>query len=168
MPVTMHQISVPVFVRHLNGIAGCLKKAQSLYAEKKYDEASLLSYRFYPDMFRFAQQVQIACDHAKNCIGLLSGAQAPKFEDTEKSLGELIERVQKTIGWLNTIQAQQIDGSEDKSVTVKRPTGEVQMKGIELLLNRSLPNFMFHCTTAYDILRHNGVEIGKRDYIGTP
>ena len=166
MPVTISQISLPVFIRHLNGLAGCLKKAQTVYAEKKYDEASLLSYRFYPDMFRFAQQVQIASDHAKNCIGLLAGVQAPKYEDTEKSLAELIGRVEKTVAWLKTIQSQQIDGSEEKSVTVKRPTGDVQMKGLELLLNRSMPNFMFHCTTAYDIMRHNGVELGKRDFMG--
>src|SRR3982750_3343234 len=118
MAITMSQISLPVFIRHLNGLAGCMKKAQTLYAEKKYDEASLLSYRFYPDMFRFAQQVQIASDHAKNCIGLLAGMQAPKYEDTEKSLAELITRAEQTVSWLKTIQPQQIDGSEDKSVTV--------------------------------------------------
>ena len=166
MAVTMYEISLPVFIRHLNGLAGCMKKAQALYAEKKYDEATLLSYRFYPDMFSFSQQVRIATDHARNGTGLLSGLQAPKYEDNEKSLTELIARVDKTIAWLNTIQPQQIDGTEQKSITVKRPTGEVQMKGLELLLNRSLPNFMFHCTTAYDILRHNGVELGKRDFMG--
>jgi uncharacterized protein len=166
MAITMHQISLPIFVRHLNGIAGCMKKAQALYAEKKYDEASLLCYRFYPDMFNFAKQVQIATDHAKNCMALLSGMSAPKYEDNEKSLAELIGRVEKTVAWLKTVEAQQIDGSEEKSVTVKRPTGDVQMKGLELLLNRSMPNFMFHCTTAYDIMRHNGVELGKRDFMG--
>ena len=167
MAITMSQISLPVFVRHLNGLAGCMKKAQTLYAEKKYDEATLLSYRFYPDMFSFTQQVRIATDHARNCIGMLAGVQAPKYEDSEKSLAELSARVEKTTAWLNTIKPQQIDGSEDKSVTVKRPTGDVQMKGLELLLNRSMPNFMFHCTTAYDILRHNGVELGKRDFMGS-
>jgi uncharacterized protein len=166
MAITMYSISVPVFVRHLNGLAGCMKKAQALYAEKKYDETSLLGYRFFPDMFRFAQQVQIASDHAKNCTALLAGATAPKFEDTEKSLADLIERVEKTIAWLKSVEARQIEGSEEKSVTVKRPTGDVQMKGLELLLNRSMPNFMFHCTTAYDIMRHNGVELGKRDFMG--
>ena len=167
MAVTMSQISLPVFVRHLNGLAGCMKKAQTLYAEKKYDEATLLSYRFYPDMFSFAQQVRIATDHARNFAGMLSGTQAPKYEDSEKSLAELISRVEKTTAWLKTIPPQQIDGTEEKSVTVKRPTGDVQMKGLELLLNRSMPNFMFHCTTAYDIMRHNGVELGKRDFMGS-
>jgi len=167
MAITMYSISVPVFVRHLNGLAGCMKKAQALYAEKKYDETSLLGYRLFPDMFRFAQQVQIASDHAKNCAALLSGATAPKFEDTEKSLADLIERVEKTVAWLKSVEARQIEGTEEKSVTVKRPTGDVQMKGLELLLNRSMPNFMFHCTTAYDIMRHNGVELGKRDFMGS-
>ena len=166
MAIPMHQISLPIFVRHLNGIAGCMKKAQALYAEKKYDEASLLSFRFYPDMFNFAKQVQIATDHAKNCMAQLSGTSAPKYEDNEKSLAELIGRVEKTVAWLKTVEAQQLDGSEEKSVTVKRPTGDVQMKGLELLLNRSMPNFMFHCTTAYDIMRHTGVELGKRDFMG--
>jgi hypothetical protein len=164
---SMHQITVPLFIKHLNGIAGCIKKAQSLYAEKKYDEQTLLVYRFYPDMFSFTRQIQAATSHALTCTALLSGVEAPKMEDNEKSLSELLQRIEKTNAWLKTIQPQQIDGTEEKSVTVKRPTGDVQMKGLELLLHRSMPNFMFHCTTAYDILRHNGVEIGKRDFMGS-
>ncbi len=167
MAVTMHQISLPVFIRHLNGLAGCMKKAQALYTEKKYDEATLLSYRFYPDMFNFAQQVRMATDHPRTFAGLLSGAQAPKYEDNEKSLAELIARVESTVAWLKSVEPQKIDGTEEKSVTIKRPTGDVQMKGLELLLNRIMPNFMFHATTAYDILRHNGLELGKRDFMGS-
>ena len=163
---SMHQISLPVFIRHLNGLAGCMKKAQTQYADKKCDETSLVHYRFYPDMFSFAKQVQMATDHARNFAGMLSGAQAPKFEDTEKNLGELIGRVEKTVEFLKSVEANKIDGTEEKSVTIKRPTGDVQMKGLELLLNRTMPNFMFHCTTAYDIMRHNGVELGKRDFMG--
>jgi hypothetical protein len=163
---SMHQITVPLFIKHLNGIAGCIKKAQSLYADKKYDEATLLSYRFYPDMFSFTRQIQAATSHALACTAGLAGVEAPKMEDNEKSLADLLQRIEKTTAWLKTIQPQQVDGSEDKSVTVKRPTGDVQMKGIELYLHRSMPNFMFHCTTAYDIMRHNGVEIGKRDFMG--
>src|SRR5688572_1389550 len=90
MALTLHQISLPVFIRHLNGLAGCMKKAQTLYAEKKYDETTLLCYRFYPDMFSFARQVQIATDHARNCTALLAGVEAPKYEDNEKSLADLI------------------------------------------------------------------------------
>ena len=166
MAVTMTQISLPVFIRHLNGLAACMKKAQALYAEKKYDETTLVNYRFYPDMFSFARQVQMATDHPRNFVTQLSGVQGPKHEDSEKSLGELIERVEKTVAWLKTVEASQVDGTEEKSVTVKRPTGDVQMKGLDLLLSRTMPNFMFHCTTAYDILRHNGLDIGKRDFMG--
>ncbi|OGA24620.1 MAG: hypothetical protein A3I02_01535 [Betaproteobacteria bacterium RIFCSPLOWO2_02_FULL_67_26] len=166
MAVSMYPISVPVFVKHLNGLAGCLKKAQALYAEKKFDETSLLSYRFYPDMFSLARQVQAATDHARNCTALLAGIEAPKYEDSEKSLAELAARVEKTVAWLGAIKPGQIDGSEDKAVTVKMRDRELNFKGLELLLNRSMPNFMFHATTAYDILRHNGVELGKRDFMG--
>ena len=166
MAVSMYPISVPVFVKHLNGLAGCLKKAQALYAEKKFDEGTLLSYRLFPDMFSFARQVQAATDHAKNCTALLSGIEAPKYDDSEKSLADLIGRVEKTIAFLNTIKPGQIDGTEEKPVTVKMRDRELNFKGQELLLNRSLPNFYFHCTTAYDILRHNGVELGKRDFMG--
>src|SRR5262245_55430513 len=166
MSVSMSQISLPVFVRHLTGLAGCLKKAQALYAEKKYDEATLLSYRFFPDMFSFARQVQAATDHARTCTSLLAGVEAPKFEDNEKSLVDLIGRVEKTIGFLNGIKPEQVNGAEGKSVTVKMRDRELNFTGIDLLQNRSLPNFYFHCTTAYDIIRHNGVEVGKRDFMG--
>jgi len=163
---SMSQISLPVFVKHLNGLAGCMKKAQSLYAEKKYDEATLLSYRFYPDMFSFARQVQQATDHARNCTALLAGVEAPKYDNSEKSLAELIGRVEKSVAWLKTIKPEQVDGTEEKSVTLKMQDRELNFKGLELLLNRSLPNFYFHATTAYDIMRHNGVELGKRDFMG--
>ena len=166
MPVSLHQITVPVFVRHLNGLANCMKKAQALYTEKKYDEATLLAYRLYPDMFSFTQQVQFTTNHARNCAALLAGVEAPKVEDGEKSLADLIARVEKTAAWLGTLKPDQIDGSEEKSVTVKMRDREMTFKGLELVLNRSMPNFFFHCTTAYDIMRHNGVELGKRDFMG--
>ena len=166
MAVSMYQISVPIFVRQLGGVVTCLKKAQALYAEKKYDESTLLSYRFYPDMFSFAKQIQIATDHARNCAALLAGLEAPKYEDNEKSLAELIARVEKTSAWLNTVKPGQVDGTEGKAVTIKMRDREMNFTGLELLQNRSLPNFYFHITTAYNILRHNGVEIGKRDFMG--
>lgn len=167
MAVSMYPISVPVFIKHLNGLAGCMKKAQALYAEKKYDETSLMAYRFHPDMFNFARQIQAMSDHAKNCTALLAGMEAPKYEDNEKSLADLIARAEKTIEFLKSVKPAQIDGTEDKAITIKMRDRELNMKGIELVLNRSLPNFFFHATTAYDILRHNGVEIGKRDFMGT-
>ena len=168
MAVSMSQISIPVFVRHLEGLAIVLKKAQALYGEKKYDEATLLAYRFYPDMFSFARQIQAASDHARNCIALLAGVEAPKVAMNENSLADLTTRVESTIAWLNNIKPAQVDGSEGKSVTVKQGDREVQFTGIDLLLKRAMPNFYFHATTAYDILRHNGVEIGKRHFMGNP
>jgi hypothetical protein len=166
MAIAMQQVSLPVFTKHLQGLVTSLKKAQALYQEKKYDETTLLSYRLYPDMFSLAKQVQAATDHARTCSAMLAGVQAPRFEDNEKSLEELIGRVQKTIDFLQGIQPAQLEGAEAKTVTVKVRDREVNMTGLELLLNRSLPNFYFHATTAYDILRHNGVELGKRDFMG--
>ena len=163
---TMSQISIPIFVKHLNALAGCLKKTQALYAEKKFDEATLLSYRFYPDMFSFTRQVQQATEHARNCTGMLAGVEAPKYEMNEKSLADLLARVEKSVAWLNTVKPDQVDGTEGKSITVKAGDRELNMTGLDLLLKRSLPNFYFHCTTAYDILRHNGVGLGKGDFMG--
>ena len=163
---SMHQISVPIYIKHLNALAGCLKKAQALYTEKKYDEGTLVNYRLYPDMFSFARQVQQATEHARNSVGLLAGVEAPKYEMNEKSLAELLARVEKSVAWLNTIKPEQVDGTEGKNVKVKAGDRELEFTGIDLLLKRSLPNFYFHCTTAYDILRHNGVDLGKRDFMG--
>ncbi len=167
MTISMYQASVPLYLRHLSGLAIVLKKAQAHYAEKKYDESTLLGYRLYPDMFNFARQVQAATDHARNGAALLAGQEAPKYEDNEKSLADLISRVEKTMAYLKTIKPAQIDGTEEKPITVKLRDRELKCSGIELLLNRSLPNFFFHATTAYAIIRHNGVEIGKRDFMGT-
>ena len=166
MAVTMHQLSAALFSRHLNGLAGCLKKAQALYSEKKFDEVTLLNYRLFPDMFNFAKQVQIATDHARKCTAMLAGQEPPAYEDNEKSLAELLARVEKTLAYLNAVKAEQINGTEEKSVIVKGRDRDVTFSGIDLVLNRSLPNFYFHVTTAYDILRHNGVALGKKDFMG--
>jgi hypothetical protein len=166
MAVSLYQISLPIFVRHLSGLANCMKKAQALYADKKYDETTLISYRLYPDMFSFARQVQQATDHVRNFAAALAGVEAPSYEMNEKSLGELIARVEKTNAFLNSIKAQQVEGGEDRSVTIKVMGKDTTFKGLDLLLNRTLPNFFFHITTAYDIIRHNGVEVGKRDFMG--
>ena len=166
MAISMYQISVSIFVRHLNGLAGCLKKAKAHYADKKYDESTLLCYRFYPDMFNFVKQVQAATDHARKCSAALAGQEAAVYEANEKSLAELIARVEKTVADLNALKPAQVDGSEDKTVKLQTAGGEQTFKGIDLLLKRSMPNFYFHTTTAYDIMRHNGVEIGKKDFMG--
>lgn len=166
MTISMYQASLPVYVRQLSGLATCLKKAQALYAEKKYDEATLLGYRLYPDMFHFTRQVQAATDHARNGAARLAGVEPPKYEDNEKSLAELIARVENTIAFLNTIKPEQVDGSEDKTITMKVRDRELTFIGLPFLLAQSLPNFFFHTTTAYNIMRHNGVEIGKKDFRG--
>ena len=168
MSVSMSEISLPVFVRHLEGLAIVLKKASTLYDEKKYDEASLLNYRLFPDMFTLTRQVQAATDHARNCIALLAEVEAPKIDMNEKSLADLAARADNTVAWLKGVKPAQVDGSEGKNVTVKQGDREVQFTGIDLLLKRAMPNFYFHATTAYDILRHNGVEIGKRHFMGNP
>jgi uncharacterized protein len=165
MALSMYQASVPVYIKMLNGLAGCLKKAAAHYAEHKYDEASLMSYRLYPDMFHFAKQVQEATNHARNVVRL-AGQEPPKVEENEKSLAELIARVEQTVAFLNTLKPEQIDGSEEKVITLTRRDVSVNYSGMQFLLNRSLPNFCFHFTTAYNILRHNGVAVGKRDYLG--
>ncbi len=166
MALSMYQASVPVYVKLLNGLAGCLKKAAAHYGEKKYDEASLLGYRLYPDMFHFAKQVQAATDHARAGAARLAGQEPPKFEDSEKSLAELIARVEKTVAFLGTIRPEQIEGSEDKTITLKMRDRELSFKGAQFLFNQSMPNFYFHTSMAYAIMRHNGVEIGKRDFMG--
>ena len=163
---SMYQISIPVYVRRLNGLAGCLKKAQAHYAEKKYDETSLMTQRFFPDMFNFAKQVQAATDHARASGARLAGLEPPTVEADEKSIADLIGRVEKTVAFLNTLKPEQIDGSEDKTISFKMRGNEVSYKGLDFLLNSNMPNFYFHLTTAYAIMRSNGVEIGKRDFMG--
>ncbi|MBM3343094.1 MAG: DUF1993 domain-containing protein [Betaproteobacteria bacterium] len=168
MAITMSEISLPVFIRHLEGLSIVLKKAQAVYGEKKLDENSLLSQRMYPDMFSFARQVQAATDHARNCTALLAGVDAPQMAMNEKSIADLVARVDNTVAWLKNVKPAQVDGSEGKSVTVKAGDRELQFTGIDLLLKRALPNFYFHATTAYDMLRANGLEIGKRHFMGNP
>lgn len=166
MKLTMYQASVPVFIRMLGNLAGILEKAAEHCAARKIDPAALIHFRLYPDMFDFARQVQVACDHARNGAARLAGVEAPELEKTEQSFAELIERVRKTIAYLETLRPEQFDGAETREVAIKRGETTLTHAGLDYLLNRVLPNFYFHVTTAYDILRHNGVELGKRDYIG--
>jgi len=166
MASSMYQISVPIFARHLRGLAKCMTKAQSLYTEKRYDEKTLLNYRLYPDMFNFIMQVQMAIVHSSTCIANLAGVEAPRFEGNPESLEELISRVNKTAQFVESATAEQIDDTEEKEITMRMRDRETKMKGFELLQDRALPNFYFHVTTAYDIMRHQGVEIGKRDFMG--
>ena len=168
MNISMYQASAPRFVNTLKNLSAILDKAQAYADTKKIDPTVLTSYRLYPDMFTMARQVQIACDTAKGAVARLAGVEVPKHEDTERTLAELKARIAKTIEFIGTIKPSQIDGSEDKDIALKLGRQEVKFKGMQYLLGFAHPNFYFHATTAYDILRHNGLDIGKQDYIGNP
>ena len=166
MSISMHSASVPVFVRMLGNLLAWLDKAESQATARKFETAVLLSVRLAPDMLPFVRQIQIACDAAKFGVARLAGVEAPKFEDTEASFAELRERIRKTIDYVQSVPAAQIDGTEDKDVTVPRRDGPMVVKGEPYLKHFVLPNFFFHVTTAYALLRHNGVDLGKSDYLG--
>jgi hypothetical protein len=168
MNISMYQASAPRFVNILKNLSAILDKAQAYADARKIDPTVLTSSRLYPDMFTLARQVQTACDTAKGAVARLAGIEIPKYEDTEQTLAELKARIAKTIDFIGTVKAAQIDGSEDKSIVLKIRGQDVNYTGMQYLLGFAHPNFYFHVTTAYDILRHNGVEIGKRDYIGNP
>ena len=166
MTISMYQASVPSFVRTLGNLSAILDKAQAHADAKKLDPAALTSYRLFPDMLPMTKQVQIACDAAKGLVARLSGLANPVHEDNEKTLADLQARIAKTLAFVQSVTPAQIDGTEDKDIVVKRGDTETHYKGQQFLLGNALPNFYFHVTTAYNILRHNGVEIGKRDYLG--
>jgi uncharacterized protein len=162
----MYQASVPAFLQQLPALAGVLDKAEAYARTKKIEPAVLLDARLFPDMFPLVRQVQIACDFAKGASARLAGIEVPVYEDTEQSFIELKARIRKTLAFLRTIKPEQIDGSEGRHVTIKIAGKPVTFQGLPYLVNFALPNFYFHATTAYAILRHNGVELGKRDFIG--
>ena len=164
----MYQASAPRFANTLKNLSAILDKAKAHAEAKKIDEQVLTSMRLFPDMFALARQVQIACDTAKGAVARLAGVEIPKHEDTEKTFDELKERIAKTLAFIASVKAAQIDGTEDKEIVLKLQGKDVPTKGMTYLLGRAWPNFYFHVTTAYNILRHNGVEIGKGDFIGTP
>jgi len=166
MALTMHSASVPIFVRMLGNLAGWLDKADAHAREKKFEPQVYLSARLAPDMLPLPTQIQIACDAAKFCIARLAGVEAPPFPDDEKSLDDLRQRVRKTIDYLQSVPAAQIDGSDAREVSVPRRTGAITMTGEAYLKHFALPNFFFHVTTTYALLRHNGVELGKIDFLG--
>ncbi len=166
MPISMYQASVPVFVKTLGNLAAILDKAAAFAAEKKVDPSVLFGYRLAPDMLSFVRQVQIAADHAKGAAARLAGLEPPAYEDNEAGFAELKARIDKTLAYLGTLPHAQIDGSEQRDITLKVGPNTRTFKGQAYLLHFALPNFFFHVTTAYDILRHCGVSIGKRDFIG--
>ena len=166
MTLSMYQASVPVFVKMLTNLKGVLQKAAAYAQARKIDEAVLVNARLYPDMLPLSKQIQIASDFARGTAARLAGAEPPSYEDNEKTLTELITRIDRTIEFLRTKKAGEIDGSETREIM--RPVrGEPhKFSGVNYLLQYALPNFFFHTTTAYAILRHNGIEVGKQDYLG--
>ena len=162
----MYQASVPVFIQGLTGLGGVIDKAAAHAAERKIDPAALLQARLYPDMFPFARQVQIATDFAKGGAARLAGVEFPAYEDSETSFEELKARVDKTIAFLRTLDAAQIDGSEERDISLVRRGETSIVKGQAYLLEQAMPNFYFHITIAYAIQRHNGVDVGKRIFLG--
>ena len=169
MPVSMYSVSIPVFMQHLNGLSGVLDKAATWAAARKVNEADLLNMRMSPDMFNLARQIRAATDHAVNCAGMLSGKEAPKLGSEETTLAQFKDRIAKAIAFLKTVSQSEVDGTDAKEIKFTAPNGNVMnFTGQSLLLGRSLPNFYFHATTAYDIIRGCGVEVGKRDFMGTP
>jgi len=162
----MYTLSAPVFVRMLRNLETVLDKGAAYATARKIDPAVLVSGRLYPDMFPLAKQVQIAADAAKGGAARLAQQEPPAFEDNEATFADLVARTRKTADYLRTLKPEQIDGSEDRTVTWKTRTATKTMQGMPYLLNHVLPNLYFHITTAYAILRHNGVEIGKGDFLG--
>jgi hypothetical protein len=166
MTISMYQASVPLMAKMLTNLKEILKKAAAHAKAKKIEESALLNARLYPDMFVFTRQVQIACDFARGTAARLAGQEPPAYEENEQSFAELISRIDRSLDYLATLKPQQIDGSEAREI-VRPVRGEPKkFTGINYLMQNALPNFFFHVTTAYAILRHNGIEIGKYDYVG--
>lgn len=165
MAVSMYAVAVPTFQKHLTALDAILDKAAAYAAAKKIDSSVLLTARLYPDMYNLTRQVQAATDFAKAASARLAGVPVPSFPDTETTIAELKERIAKTIAFLATLKAEQMEGSGTKQFTIKVGTNDMNFSGQDYLLHFAIPNFYFHCATAYGILRHNGLEIGKRDFM---
>jgi uncharacterized protein len=165
----MYQASVPIFVQFLTSLSAVLDKAAAHAEAKKFDQAVLLNTRLYPDMFPLVRQVRAATDHAASAGARLAGVEPPTFANDEATFAELKTRIAQTIEFLKGLKPAQIDGSEEKEIKITFPSGATrEFVGLSFLLNQTMPNFYFHATTAYDILRQCGVELGKRDFMGAP
>jgi uncharacterized protein len=168
MSISMYQASVPTIIRALKNLADVTAKGAQHVEAKKIAPEAILNFRLYPDMLPFTKQIQIASDISKGGCARLAGIEAPAFEDNEASFPELVERLRKTIAFLETIKPEQMDGAETRTITWSTRTAERSMVGLQYIFTHVLPNVFFHSTTAYDMLRHNGVEIGKMDFLGKP
>jgi len=168
MTISMYQASAPRFANILRNLSAILDKAEAHCAARKIEPTALTTFRLFPDMFAFTRQVQIACDTAKGAVARLAGLEIPKHEDSEQTFADLKARIAKTLDFIASVKPERIDGSEEREVVLPMRSGERRFKGMQYLLGFAYPNFYFHVTTAYNILRHNGVEIGKQDFIGKP
>ena len=167
MPLSMSQASLPAFEIGFNALSGVLDKAEAFATAKKLDPSVLPNSRLAPDMFALTRQVQVATDIAKNGAARLAGVEPPRFEDNEKTIGDLKSRLAKTVAFLKTLDTKKIDAAADRQITFPLgPTNKGEMKGDDYLNHFMLPNVYFHLTAAYAILRHCGVEIGKQDFLG--
>ncbi len=166
MSVSMYQASVPAFIRMLDNLSAILGKAAAYAEARKIDPPILIEARLYPDMLPLSTQIKIATDHAKGAGARLAGITPPVFADTEKTFAELEERINKTVVFLKTIKPEQMEGAEERAITLTIQTRTFNFNGTDYLFNFAQPNFYFHITTVYAILRHNGVEIGKSDFMG--
>lgn len=165
MSITMYDASSPAFLQGLKGLKGVLAKAAAHVEAHKIDPAALLQARLFPDMLPMQRQVQIACDFAKGAAGRLAGAELPAFEDSETTFAELEDRIAKTMAFIEGLDAAAFDGAEDREISLVRRGETFTFTGKVYLFEQALPNFWFHVTTAYALLRHNGVEVGKKDFL---
>ncbi len=163
--LSMHAVSAPIFVRMLNNLSSILANAEKQAKVKGYDPGVLLNSRLAPDMFPLTRQVQIATDHAKGCVARLAGKQIEPIEDTETSFADLQARIKKVLAIVESYTPEQFDGAETREITIKIPNMELKFSGIDYVNQWAMPNFYFHCVTAYDILRANGIELGKKDFL---
>ena len=166
MTASMHAMSAPIFVRMLGNLSAILDKAAAHAQAKKIDPSVLLNARLFPDMFAFTRQIQLASDFAKGAVARLAGLEPPKYEDTETTIDQLKARIARTIEFVQGIKPGQLEGAESREISLKVRDTVQKHSGMVYLTLIALPNFYFHATTAYDILRHNGVELGKRDFVG--
>jgi uncharacterized protein len=167
-PMSIYDATIPVFEQLLGSLSAIVDKAKAYAEARKIDGPALISARLRPDMFTFSRQVQATCDWAKNIGARLAGAEPPKFEDSETTFDELKARIVKTLDYLRGLKRQDVEAGAERMVVFPLGPNKMKMKGSDYLWHLGLPNFYFHLTTAYGILRHNGVELGKRDFLGTP
>lgn len=168
MAISMYDASVPRFAAMLRNLSAILDKAQAHADARRIDPLNFTQARLFPDMLPFTRQVQIACDTAKGAAARLAGIENPKHEDTEKTFAELKARIDRTLAFIEGVPRAKIDGSEEREVVLQQRAGEARYRGQQYLLGHAWPNFYFHVTTAYALLRQGGVELGKKDFIGQP